>query len=302
MKSENHGYIRLSRTFFKDIYWNQKRTYSLAEAWLDLIQMARFEATPESRILLNGRMITIKRGEIHASLRFLSERWKWGLGKTKRFIDKCKKNGQVEHRTEQGESVLKLCKYEYYNPLRNTDEHDKRNSGGTPMEQWRNKLNKENKENKEEERKREGKMANEFAHSHEPNSEFFFDFEEKKRKKVAQKKENESLTIEQRKMDFKQKIWEKAKNTKYAGEFDELRRFWEYYAEHGDSDKKMRFEKEKSFSIEYRLKKWFERIKPLNSRNYGSSKANYQKESFTDSELAESIKQGIQRGIDENGI
>jgi hypothetical protein len=35
-----------------------------------------------------------------------------------------------------------------------------------------------------------------------------------------------------------------------------LRDFYEYWSEHGDKDKKMRFEKEKSFGIERRLKTW----------------------------------------------
>lgn len=35
--------------------------------------------------------------------------------------------------------------------------------------------------------------------------------------------------------------------------------FFEYWSEHGDKDKKMRFEKEKSWSLEARLKRWSEK-------------------------------------------
>ena len=62
------GFIRLNRKFFTNVYWSQQRTFSLSEAWLDLIQMARFDAEPATKELPNGRLITIKRGEIHAGL------------------------------------------------------------------------------------------------------------------------------------------------------------------------------------------------------------------------------------------
>ncbi len=128
------GFIRLNRKFFKGKYWEQKRTFSLAEAWLDLIFQARFEGTTDTKILANGREINIKRGEIHASLRYLARRWGWGVEKTKRFIDNAKKEHAVEHRTEQGESILKLCNYDSYNPLPNTDRYTNQYTDRTPTD------------------------------------------------------------------------------------------------------------------------------------------------------------------------
>lgn len=40
------GFLRLSRRFFSNEMWNEARTFSSCEAWLDLIQSARFEVTP----------------------------------------------------------------------------------------------------------------------------------------------------------------------------------------------------------------------------------------------------------------
>lgn len=140
------GYIRLSRKFFDNEYWRQDRTYSQAEAWLDLIQSARFEADPQMKLLSNGRRITVKRGEIHSSLRYLSNRWKWSVGKVKRFMDYHTKKGETEHRREQGETIIKLCKYDSYNPLKKPDG----TQNGTPTEHRqvhpRYKTNKEKKE------------------------------------------------------------------------------------------------------------------------------------------------------------
>jgi hypothetical protein len=79
--------------------------------------MARFDADPELKLTSNGKYISIKRGEIHAGLRFLSDRWNWSVEKTQRFIkDKIVENSIIR-RTEQGQSILTLCNYDTYNPL-----------------------------------------------------------------------------------------------------------------------------------------------------------------------------------------
>ena len=46
-----------------------------------------------------------------------------------------------------------------------------------------------------------------------------------------------------------------------------LREFFDYWTEHGDNDKKMRFEKEKSFGIKRRLATW-----KKNSKKWDSNK------------------------------
>jgi hypothetical protein len=38
-----------------------------------------------------------------------------------------------------------------------------------------------------------------------------------------------------------------------------LREFYDYWTEHGVKDKKLRFEKEKTFGIEQRLRTWYNR-------------------------------------------
>jgi hypothetical protein len=145
------GYITLSRKFFSNYYWLEKRTFSNAEAWLDLVCQARFEAA-RIRKLVNGREIVLSRGEIHASLRYLSERWNWSLNRVRRFVEKSINNGEMERRTAQGESILKLCNYDTYNRLQNTGEYTgeytDEYTGEYTGEYKTNKENKENKENK----------------------------------------------------------------------------------------------------------------------------------------------------------
>ncbi len=85
--------------------------------------------------------------------------------------------------------------------------------------------------------------------------------EKPKRKKVAQKKESESTEfsksdIERRKTNFKTRLWTVAKYTEHKDKTDMLKKFFEYWTEHGEKDRKMRFEKEKSYDIKRRLGTW----------------------------------------------
>jgi len=70
-------------------------------------------------------------------------------------------------------------------------------------------------------------------------------------------------TIEERKEDFRKSI------EKYYPNFSlgKLREFYDYWTEHGENDKKMRFEKEKSFGIKRRLATW-----KANSKKWDSNK------------------------------
>ena len=63
---------------------------------------------------------------------------------------------------------------------------------------------------------------------------------------------NISKSIEERKVDFKKILYPFLKDY----EKQDLIDFFEYWSEHGIKDKKMRFEKEKSFSVDRRLKTW----------------------------------------------
>jgi hypothetical protein len=75
---------------------------------------------------------------------------------------------------------------------------------------------------------------------------------------------NNNLTLSNRKEKFYTDV------SKFIDLYDKkmLREFFDYWTEHAKEDKKMRFEKEKSFGIDRRLKTWKtnqEKYKPFNN-------------------------------------
>lgn len=106
------GFLTLQRKFFDHWLWTEPRQFSRAEAWLDLLRSAAF--ADHSRII-RGSLVTVNRGEIVASLRYLGERWGWKKDKVNTFVRLLESATMIRRETRQQETVLILCNYDTYN-------------------------------------------------------------------------------------------------------------------------------------------------------------------------------------------
>ena len=108
------GFIMLSRPFFENELWEAKRTYSDAEAWLDLIQLARFE-DGERTVRIGKVAVVEKRGQVATTLCVLADRW----GRTKRsvmcLLAKLKLRSMIAVDGSQNATVITLINYDKYN-------------------------------------------------------------------------------------------------------------------------------------------------------------------------------------------
>lgn len=108
------GFLKLSRKFFSNKIWKAARTFSECEAWLDLIQSARFEATDKTE-RIGDREITYGRGQYPASIRFLAKKWLWSERAVRTFLSKLVKEKMITTDNSQGMNIITLCKYSEYN-------------------------------------------------------------------------------------------------------------------------------------------------------------------------------------------
>ena len=118
--------------------WIEARTFSGCEAWLDLIQSARFDATPR-KVSIGGREVVVCRGQFAASIRFLSKRWQWSEKKVRSFLGHLKKEGMITSECTQGINLITLVKYGQYNDTGTTEDTTK----GTDTELIINQLKDE---------------------------------------------------------------------------------------------------------------------------------------------------------------
>lgn len=145
------AFLKLNRKFFEHQFWNETREYSRAEAWLDLVQMARFEAKQE---IIQDKVIEVRKGELPASRRYLEKRWKWGSTKIRNYLRMLEQMGMITQRTTHGQTIITLVKYERYNEQQPTNkpptnpEATQRQPRGNPN--IKNNRSKELKKSKEE--------------------------------------------------------------------------------------------------------------------------------------------------------
>lgn len=143
------GYVKMSRGWLDDEMF-QDAPYSERDAWAWMICEANWQ---DGRVSVNGRPVTIKRGQFCSSFRFMSRKFKWSPNKVIRFIERLKEWGVIKTSTEHGENLITICNYSKY--------QDKKNSDGTenetPPEQHRNTGEYKLEENQEiQEKKEEG--------------------------------------------------------------------------------------------------------------------------------------------------
>lgn len=159
----SEGFIPISRKLFSNFLWVEEREFSRAEAWIDLLQLARFEANSTKEII-NGKVIEYERGERPLSLRLLADRWKWSKNRVDKFLDLLVSEHMITKRTTQGtpsgtdkgtgcgtkQTIITICNYETYNSVSKKEGQQagqaKGQNTGQVAGQSRDKYNKDKKE------------------------------------------------------------------------------------------------------------------------------------------------------------
>ena len=100
--------------------------------------------------------------------------------------------------------------------------------------------------------------------------------------------DQKQASIQQRKKRFME--WLQAFEPEYG--VDMINDFFSYWTEHGINDRKMRFEKEKSFGLGRRLATW-----KRNQERYGANRKNYSNrfESDTTKRTIENFRQRVEQ-------
>lgn len=137
------NFIPISRKIFNHELWEEKREFSKFEAWVDLLQTARFDKEIRSE-WINNKEIKFGRGQLIGSVRFLQKRWNWGsITKVERYLKMLENKDMVVLEKGQGINVITICKYNDYNK----DIKDERTQKGQGVGQQKDETNTVNNDN-----------------------------------------------------------------------------------------------------------------------------------------------------------
>lgn len=97
------AWIKLDRSFQNDEMWKERREYSRAEAWIDLLFMRSHQRVKVSR---GGTEHVINEDECAVTERFLAARWNWTRRKVGCYLKYLESRGKVIRRKDDGQATI----------------------------------------------------------------------------------------------------------------------------------------------------------------------------------------------------
>lgn len=150
------GWISLHRSIQKHWLFEEKRKFSRFEAWIDILMMVNHTA---NKIMHDGDLITVKRGQRITSLRQLGERWSWSITKVDKYLKTLESDGMLDVKKDTKKTVLTVVNYDDYqdedlkkrrrNDSEKTEKKHRSNTEKT-QKKTNNNDNKENNENNDD--------------------------------------------------------------------------------------------------------------------------------------------------------
>lgn len=151
------GTVNISRSLWDDPTFKDAEM-SQREAWIWLIA----EASWKDRIKRVGtHEISLQRGQLAASSRFMAKAWGWSEPRVRRYLDMLENQRMIERATDAGISVVTIRKYDDY---QNAPRVDDARPTHQPTQQRRTTDANENKGEIRDKVREEGKPSS-LAHS-----------------------------------------------------------------------------------------------------------------------------------------
>ena len=128
------GWIKLYRQLQDCWIWLDKEPFDKRSAWVDLLLTANHS---DKKILFNGELITVKRGQILTSVRKLSAKWKWSVNKVYRFLKLLESDEMLRKESDKDRTLLTIVNYSIFQCCEYTNENSNGNTNGNTNEYTR---------------------------------------------------------------------------------------------------------------------------------------------------------------------
>lgn len=115
------GWICIHRKIRECFIWNEE-PYDKAHAWIDLLLRANHH---NKKIMVNGHIKVITRGQFHTSIALLAEQWGWSRNKVYRFLKVLETEQMITTESNKGGTsngtTITIVNYNNYQDKGNTD-------------------------------------------------------------------------------------------------------------------------------------------------------------------------------------
>lgn len=108
----NQGWVSIHRSIYDNWIWDSKEEFDMRSAWIDLLLMANHE---DKKVLIDGNLELVKRGQRITSIRKLCSRWKWSRTKVNNFLKLLEKDNMITLKIEPAKkTVITIVNYSLY--------------------------------------------------------------------------------------------------------------------------------------------------------------------------------------------
>lgn len=114
------GWISLHRKLQDNWMWKEKREFSKAEAWIDILLLVNHK---DGETVVKNKVYKVKRGDSLVSVKTWANRWGWTRGRAKRFLDLLQEQGMIRFKSDSKTTHLTVCNYDSYQTKQTSNEH-----------------------------------------------------------------------------------------------------------------------------------------------------------------------------------
>ena len=130
-RKKDKGFIALYRELSDHWLWDDK-PFSRGQAWIDLLLTVNHA---DKKIMFNGELTTIKRGQTITSIRQLCDRWGWSNNKVTRFLKILESEQMLTRKSDSKKTVITIDNYGFWQD----QENEKRQQSDTKAFQKHNR-------------------------------------------------------------------------------------------------------------------------------------------------------------------
>jgi hypothetical protein len=117
----HRGYVKLFRKIQDNFLWKERREFSKAEAWIDILMEAQYKKDPQI-VVFGMKTLEQNYGECLKSNVTWSRRWHWSEPKVRRFIKMLQEMNQIRSKSEGFTTRLSIVNYRIYDECRRTSD------------------------------------------------------------------------------------------------------------------------------------------------------------------------------------
>ena len=108
----SQGWVSIHRNIYDNWIWNDDEEFDKRSAWIDLLLMVNHE---DKKVLIDGNLELVRRGQRITSIRKLCSRWKWSRTKVNNFLKLLEKDNMISLKIEpHKKTVINIVNYNLY--------------------------------------------------------------------------------------------------------------------------------------------------------------------------------------------